>query len=476
MTGALYLRISDDVARQVATGALRAGDRVPSLRQLSRQMRVSVTTALQAYLWLESRGVLESRPRSGFFVRAPERVIPIPRFEPRKARPAAVGTDAVLHDIVAEANEPSNVPFGVACADAALFPTRKLNLIVRHVVRAQPRHSARYDFGAAALRRQIARRAMSLRCAFSPEDVTITSGGLEAINLCLRAVARPGDVIAVESPTFFGILGCAAALDMKVIEIPTHPQDGMDLGELDRAIRRHRIKACVVMSNCHNPLGYVLPDRAKKELVELTARHGVAVIEDDVYGDLSYAGSRPSSLKSFDRDDHVLVASSFSKSLSPGYRVGWVVAGRYQAEVERLKLLTTVATPSLSQLVIAEFLESGGYDRHIRRMQSELARQADLFRHGVASHFPEGTRVTRPAGGHMLWIELPPSVDAMALYRAALERHISILPGPIFSASGRFRHHIRINCGSGWTPAHEKALATLGRLCASHISATARAT
>src|ERR1044072_7251978 len=269
----LYLHITDTLTRQMASGALRAGDRVPSLRQLSRQLHVSVTTAQQAYLWLESRGYLESRPRSGFFVRASSaRTIPTPGFESGKVRPTEITTDAVLSDIIAEANDPANVPFGVACAGVEAFPTRKLNRILRQGVRERPDHSARYDFGALALRRQIARRSLALRCGFSPDDVTITSGGLEAINLALRAVAKPGDVIAVESPTYFGILGSAASLNMKVIEIPTHPENGMDLDELERAIRRHRVKACVVMSNCHNPLGYVLPDRAKKALVELTAR------------------------------------------------------------------------------------------------------------------------------------------------------------------------------------------------------------
>lgn len=465
-TTPLYLRITENLTQQMASGALRAGDRVPSLRALSRQLRVSITTALQAYLWMESRGYLESRPRSGFFVRTPfARLIAVPQFESRKSRPAEVSTDAVLSDIIAGANDPANIPFGVACASPDRFPTRKLNLMLRRIIRERPHHSASYDFGAEPLRRQIARRSLALGCALSPDDITVTSGGLEAINLALRAVARPGDVIAVESPTYFGILGSAAALNMRVVEIPTHPQEGMDLGELERAIHKHHVKACVVMSNCHNPLGYVLPDRAKKTLVELTNSNNVAIVEDDVYGDLTYSGSRPSALRAFDRKDLVLLCSSFSKVLSPGYRIGWLAAGRFRKDVERLKLLTTVATPSLSQLVIAEYLESGGYERQLRRMQSEFATQADLVRHATASHFPDGTRITQPAGGHMLWIELPPGVNAMKLYRLALDRHISILPGPIFSATGRFKNHIRINCGRGWSHAYEQALMTLGRLC-----------
>ncbi|HXA17260.1 MAG TPA: PLP-dependent aminotransferase family protein [Thermoanaerobaculia bacterium] len=462
----LYLRIAENVTRQVASGALRDGDRVPSLRQISRQMRVSMTTALQAYLWLENRGYLESKPQSGFYVRKPfSTLIPEPQYETRKSAPAEITTDMVLSEVIEAANKPSDISFGVASAHPDLFPTRKLNLILRRILRENPHHSARYDFGAEPLRRQIARRTLSMGCALSPGDVTVTSGCLEAINLGLRAVTRPGDVIAVESPTYFGILGSAASLSLKVLEIPTHPREGMDLEQLERAIRGHRVKACITMTNCQNPLGYIVPDAAKKALVELTARHDIPIIEDDVYGDLAYSGLRPKTLKAFDQKDLVLLCSSFSKVLSPGYRIGWIAAGRFNEEVKRLKLLTSVATPSLSQLAIAGFLESGGYERHLKKMQSTFARQAEQIRNAIARYFPEGTRISRPAGGHMLWVELPPKVNAMKLYRAALNEHIGILPGPLFSATGRYQNHIRINSGSGWSPEQERAVVTLGRLC-----------
>jgi DNA-binding transcriptional MocR family regulator len=302
-------------------------------------------------------------------------------------------------------------------------------------------------------------------CQFSPRDVTITSGAQEAINLSLRAVAEPGDVIAVESPTYFGILQSAASLKMKVIEISTHPTGGMDLDELEHAIRKHSVKACVTMTNCHNPLGYVLPDSHKQALVELTARKNVAVIEDDLYGDLTFHGPRPLTAKSFDRKGLVLLCSSFSKVLSPGYRIGWVCAGRFRAEVERLKLITSVASPSLPQLVLAEFLASGGYDRHLNRLRARLAGQVEAVRQAVFKYFPKGTRISRPAGGHLLWIELPRKIEAMKLYRAALREHISLLPGPIFSATGRYKNYIRLNAGIIWSDTCDRALATLGKLC-----------
>ena len=464
----LYVRIAEAFTHQVANGAFRPGDRVPSLRRLSQEQGVSLSTALQAYLWLENRGYLEARPQSGFYIRTPfAKLIPEPQFEAGKSQPATLETNTVLEEVIRSASDPAYIPFGAGCASPELFPNRKLNQIMRRILRHQPLHSASYDFpsGVETLRRQIAKRSLAIRCEVSPRDVVVTSGALEAMNLSLRAVAQPGDVIAVESPIFFGILEGVAALKMKIIEIPTHPQQGMDLEHLERAIRQHKIKACITMTNCHNPLGYVLPDKHKRALVDLTARSNVAVIEDDMYGDLTYDGPRPLTAKSFDRKGLVLLCSSFSKILSPGYRVGWILAGRFRAEVERLKLVTNMAAPSLPQLVVAEFLESGSYDRHLRRLRATLACQMERVRQAIAKYFPAGTRISRPAGGYMLWIELPQRVDGLSLHRAALAERISILPGALFSATGRYKNYIRVNCGHVWTEAHDQGLLTLGRLC-----------
>jgi len=464
----LYVRIAETLAHQMARGTLRPGDRVPSLRDLSRQQRVSISTALQAYLWLETRGYLEARPQSGFYVRTPfSSLIPEPQFETVQAHPTPVGPEAVLADVIHALNNPDNVPFGAGTASPELYPNRRLNLILRRIVHRQPHHSARYDFppGFEPLRRQIARRAIAAGCGFSPRDVIVTCGAQEGINLALRAVARPGDAIAVESPTYFGILQSAGSMGMKVIEIPTHPQDGMDLDELETVIRKHRVKACVSMSNCHNPLGYVLPDKYKKSLAGLTARWDVPLIEDEIYSDLTFDGARPRSVKSFDRKGNVLVVSSFSKILCPGYRLGWVVAGRFRAEIERLKMLSSVATPSLPQMVVAEFLETGGYDRHLNKLRSTLRLQVEGVRQAISKYFPQGTRISKPAGGYMLWVELPGRLNAVKLYRAALAQHITIIPGTLFSANGRYRNYIRINCGHRWSDAHDRALLTLGRLC-----------
>jgi DNA-binding transcriptional MocR family regulator len=431
-----------------------------------------MSTALQAYLWLENRGYIEARPQSGFYVRTPfSRLIPEPQFEAKRQAPTTLGTDAILSDMLAAAEDPLNIPFGAGSASPELFPNRRLDLILRRIIRQHPLHSSRYVFppGAEPLRRQIARRAAEMDCSLLPGEITITCGALEALHLALRAVAQRGTVIAVESPSYFGILGSAASLGMKVVEISTHPQQGMDLAELDRAVRKHNVKACVTMTNCQNPLGYVLPDGYKKAMVQLAEKHNLVLIEDEVYGDLTFQGPRPRPLKSFDRKGIVLLCSSVSKTISPGLRIGWVAGGKFQAEIERLKLLTSVATAALPQLIVAEFLQSGGYDRHVKRLRAKLAGQMEAVRQAIAKYFPAGTRISRPAGGYMLWVQMPAHIDALELYRAALDEHISILPGTIFSATGRFKNCIRINCGHAWSEAHDRALLILGRLCDRYV-------
>jgi DNA-binding transcriptional MocR family regulator len=464
----LYGRLAEGIRAKILVGSLRPGDRMPSLRRVRQQHRVSLSTAIQAYQLLETQGHLEARPKSGFFVRVPPAAsIPEPRSDPRAGHPSVPVHHAILHEAIAAASDPANVPFGAACISPELLPGRRLNLILRGIIGHRPLHSATYSLppGLEALRRQIARRSGDLGCSLGPEEVTITGGALEAINLAMRAVLRPGQALGVESPTFFGVLQAAAAMGIKVVEIPTDSRTGPDLDALESAIRRHRIKAFFVMPNCHNPLGHVTADTAKKQLVELTAKHQVALIEDDLYGDLAFAGPRPRTAKSYDRADLVLLCSSYSKTLAPGFRVGWIAAGRFQDEVNRLKFTLNIATPGLSQLALAEFLDSGGYDRHLRRLRVALAGQLAQVRHAAARYFPDGTGISRPAGGHMLWVELPRDTDAIDVFRRALQRRISVLPGPIFAAGRRFSNCLRLNCGHLWSEAHERALHTLGILC-----------
>ncbi|HYT58526.1 MAG TPA: PLP-dependent aminotransferase family protein, partial [Haliangiales bacterium] len=298
------------------------------------------------------------------------------------------------------------------------------------------------------------------------DEIVITCGCQEALNLCLRAVARPGDAIAIESPTYYGILQIIEALGMKACEIPTFPRDGVCLDELVKRLNCCRIKACVFSLNYSNPLGSCMPDGKKERLVKILAERDVPLIEDDLYGNLSHSPHRPKTAKAFDKHGLVLLCDSFSKTLAPGSRVGWTAPGRFKTQVEHLKFISSIGTAMLPQMAIAEFLANGGYDHHLRRLRRFYAEQVPRISQAITRYFPEGTKVTRPAGGYVLWVELPPRVNSLDLFQRALAEKISIAPGPIFSPTKKFRNFIRLSCGAPWSEAMDQALLKLGQLIA----------
>jgi len=316
------------------------------------------------------------------------------------------------------------------------------------------------------LRRQIALRYLADGLQVHTDQIVVTNGALEALNLCLSAVARPGDSVVVESPTFYAALQALERMGLQAVEVPTHPREGIDLAALENALNRHRPKACWLMTTFQNPLGSLMPEPKKKALVELLARHGVPLIEDDVYAELYFGDRRPLPAKAFDTQGLVLHCSSFSKCLAPGYRIGWAAPGRYTKAVARQKLTTTLGASAPAQLALATYLKRGGFDKHLRRLRQVLATQQATFAEAVGHYFPPGTRATRPAGGYFLWIELPAGTDALKVHRHALAMGISVAPGPIFSASRAFTNCLRLNYGHAWDGRAEQALATVGKIAA----------
>lgn len=463
----LYEQVVGKIAGLIGERVLRPGDRIPSIRRLSSQMDVSISTVLQAYLLLESKGLIEARPQSGYFVKV--RVDKLPP-EPKTSSPSASATPVGVSELVSKmleaARDPEIVPLGAATPSHELLPLNQLNRAIAAIARRRGPAAINYDLppGNEALRRQVARRSLDWGCNLSLNDIVTTCGGMEALNLCLRAVAKPGDTIVIESPTFFGILQVIESLGMKALEIATHPRDGMDLEALEHAIKRNRVKACMMIPNFNNPLGSCMPDKNKRALVDMLSRREIALIEDDIYGDFYFGNRRPKTAKAFDREGLVLLCSSFSKTLAPGYRVGWAAPGRFKFHVEQLKFMNTLATATLPQMTIAQFLESGGYDRHLRRLRKALATQVQLVSLAISRYFPEGTRVTRPLGGFVLWVELPKSVNSLELHRKALREKIGIIPGSLFSPKQRYQNFIRLSCGLPWSDRLEQALINLGRL------------
>ena len=459
-----YEQLASQLARLIEQGTYQPGDRIPSVRQMSRQQGVSISSVLQAYMMLESRGLIEARPQSGYYVRRPAG-LDLP--EPGGSTPSLDPTHVNLHDLVMmvmrDSLDPGLAQLGAAMPNLEFLPTERINRIMAGLARKASRDMHEYQLppGAEKLRIQIAQRAVNSGCQLSPNDIVITSGGTEAIDLCLHAVCKPGDIVAIESPMYFGTLQLIEVHGLRALEIPTNPREGISIEALHFALEHNPIRAVLTIGNFSNPLGSSIPEEKKKELVELLERYDIPLIDNDVSGEIYFTEKRPFVSKAFDTKGLVMLCSSFSKDISPSLRVGWVAPGRYLNSIEWLKFTMSAATGTLPQLAVAEFLENGGYDHQLRRTRREYARNVSLLSQAVMRTFPQGTRVTRPSGGYVLWVQLPENVDSLELYSLALQGHITITPGYLFSPTNQFYNFIRLNAAA-WSYPIERALERLG--------------
>ena len=467
MKPTLYGDVADRVLSLIEAGTFRAGDKLPSIRTLSGRLSVSVNTVKEAYGLLESQRFLEAKPQSGYYVR--RSVPPLPKpAAPQGTKlaldPREVGMCRVYGEVIKDGRRRPGASLAIALPDPALLPAAKLNQAFHAAWKNHGQEMMDYTLspGLPLLREQIAQEAVQAGLSLSPDEIVITSGTSEALALVLLTLCRAGDTVAIESPTYFNFLSLLKELGVKVIEIPTSPEEGVNLEVLAWAFDTHLVKAFVTIPTFNNPLGFCLGDERKKALVALCRSKGVPLVEDDIYGDLPFVGPRPRTCKSFDPESVILV-SGFSKTLAPGYRIGWTVPGPWLDRIDKLKSLTSVATATPTQWAVAQFLETGGYQRHLRTLRQRLADQVGAMAETVARSFPEGTRVSRPAGGFVLWVELPGDADTTALYDRALAEDIVFSPGEIFSASGQYRNALRLNAGV-WDADIARAVERLGML------------
>ncbi len=445
-----YLRLARDFERQLRTGVLRVGDRLPSVRQLSDEHRVSAATAVGCYMWLERQGYVRARPKSGFYVsRTPLGRGLEPAVGQQMQGPMPIAVRPPGPDECPAGDRTGAIEMGSAIVGAAFLPMNRLNRSIRTALSAFSDHAVRYEDprGNVRLRRQIARLLFRQGASCSPDDLIVTSGSTEALHLSVRAVTKPGDIVAVESPCCFEMLNTLEALHLRVLEVPHIRHLGIDLTLLESAVTQHRVTAVIMNATCHNPLGDCVPDPAKAAIVAFATSHDIAVIEGDTFGELVFSGERPRPLKAFDTSGQVLQCGSLAHYVAPGFNLGWSNAGRWQAEVQRLKALTNISSARLPQLALAEFLESGGFEKHVKQLRVALSQSVESSREEVLRTFPDGTRVSRPEGGFVLWIQLPAGHDGADVQRRAAERGVHILAGELFSASGQYKDCIRISCG-----------------------------
>ena len=468
----LYKRLAAHYLDAIRAGTLARGARMPSLRSLMRLHSISLSTAMQLCRELEAAGWLEARERSGYFVKAPARIGIAPLKEPATGiapDPAQyVGIHARVSAFVAgRRDRPVRINFSIARAAPQLYPGEALRAAMTKALRHRPEllTMAPQQRGDAGFRAVLARRALAAGMTLAPDDILITNGCIEALNLALRAVAQAGDTIAVESPTFYGLLQVLESLGLRALEIPTSPQSGISLEALELAADTYGdIKAVVVVPHLQNPLGSVMPDSHKERLVRLCEERGIALIEDDTYSELVDNPTPLRAAKSWDEGGNVIHCASLHKILAPGLRLGWIAAGRWQARVEMLKYAQTRNNEVLSQVGAGQFMATGAYDRHLRRLRTALAAQREQTTEAIARYFPPGTRMNVPRGGLQLWVELPEKLSTNLLCEAALAEQLLVAPGSLFSNSGRFDHYLRLNCGWPYTGEIDAALRRLGEI------------
>ncbi|MBU2643745.1 PLP-dependent aminotransferase family protein [bacterium] len=477
----LYRSLAREIGNKIRDNTYKLGERLPSTRELHKKLNLSISTVYKAYIELEKQGLIEARPKSGYFVRysavsvwkeglsgieKPERLDVIIRKTDALV-PHQVSLPSFVNHVLKAVKHPDFLQLGSAMLSPELLPYRQFNRIMKDISPQSMQAILSYNLpqGDLELRRQLALRSVGILDQITAADLVITNGCTEGLSLSLRAITRAGDVVAIESPAFYGILPVLEELDLLAVEVPSDPVTGLDLDCLEAVIQKQKIKACLLTPNFSNPQGSLMPDAKKRELVRLLSQHEIPLIEDSINTELYYDGKRPALVKAFDRKGLVITCSSFSKTLAPGLRIGWIIPGpRYLEAILKLKAGFSVSNASLDQTLVARFMAQGTYERYLRSLRTRLRKQVSRYVESINTWFPEQARVKVPVGGILLWVQLPPGTDGIQVYQKALEQRISILPGVIFSASGQYQNYIRIGCGNPFTGKIEKGIASLGSI------------
>jgi DNA-binding transcriptional MocR family regulator len=461
----LYSEIAGKIAFQIKNGILKAGDRLPSVRMLCQEHGISMNTAKRIFLELEAQSLIESKPQSGYFVnKLLYQKLPLPAV----SRPSLTANhkepDELISRVYANMGSDKLTLFSIGVPSGDLLPSAKLKKEIVLATRALREGGAEYEplAGNTKLRRMVVGRSLAWGGNLSENDLMTTSGGMNALAFCLMALGKAGDTVAIESPCYPGILQLAVSLGFKVLELPTHPITGIEMDALKKAIPK--IDICLLIPNFNTPLGSCMPDEHKKETVALLAMHGIPLIEDDVYGDLYFGPQRPKCCKSFDMEGSVLWCSSASKTLAPGYRVGWMAPGKYKEKILKLKLVHSLSSTSLVQEAVGNFLSTGRYENHLRRLRRTLQSNYQNYVNAIAEYFPDGTKTSRPQGGLALWVEFPKKIDTAELYDLAIKQRISIAPGRMFTLQNQFEHCMRLCIGLPWAEPIKFKLKQLGNM------------
>lgn len=457
-----YRALAATLTEELRAGRLRPGAQLPSVRQLCADHGASLATVTHALHRLEDAGLIEARPRRGFFVRASA-------VAPKKA-PA---TDAIAlagrrKRLLALATTQADcLSLGHLAMDDGLLPLAALKrLLMQQLKRDASVLATRNCHGTAGLREQLAQRSRALGCSFDADGIVVTQGETESLELCLRLLTQPGDLVAVASPAPFRSLEIIVSLGLQVLEIPASGDQGLSVPALTFALQHHRVAACVIEPSFASADGSLMSDEAKQQLAALVAQHQIPLIECDLMGELYRGNQRPRPVKAFDQADRVLYCGSFACLTGPGFSVGYVVAGRHHLQLQAARSVHGELLHALTDATLAAFMASGAFEPHLRRLRRLLAAQLAAHHEAVVAHFPPGTRVSIGQGGYVLWVELPGGLDACALLEQARHRGYTFVPGAVFTTDARFDHCLRLTAGHPLDEARARGIRTLGEIAA----------
>jgi len=463
----LYTALADEIRLKIRQQVFKTGTKLPSVREMHQVMNKSITTVSKAYELLESEGLIYARDRSGYYVTPRNHyILDKPEKSKSTLTPKLIQRSGIVEEVLDSLGDETRVQLGVAFISPKLFPMGQYSKILKHLTQKEIGKAIVFDKpeGLLKLREQICSKYMGLIKGIGPEDIIITNGCTEALVICIMAFLKRGDTVALEVPSFYGIFTILEALGILVLEIPTCPEHGVDYDALKQAVESKEIKCCILNPNFQNPLGSLMSDEKKEKIVRLLNSYKIPLVEDDIYSELYYEKQRPLPLKHYDRRDHVVTCSSYSKTLAPGLRVGWIIPPKpFRDKILKIKSGISISTSTLDQYILAKFIEKGLYDKHLRRFRNLLRKQLHLVVKAIYKYFPEGIKMVIPKGGFLLWIQLPKGVSSVDLYRKLLPENIVILPGPVCSSSNEFEEYIRLSCGSPFDSGLEKALEKIGR-------------
>lgn len=392
------------IEEQIRSGILQKNDRLPSVREIRRKYTLSTSSVQSGFEHLMIRGLIKSSPRSGYFVLGTQNE---DHGGIRKKTSPVARDELFMKNMILTSKRISEVSsFNTAVPGDLLIPQKLILRTMQEVIREKGAALLRYypSNGLEFLRQHIARQMNAYGCELNPDELIITDGALQALTIALRSVTKAGDVVAIDSPCVFSVLEVITNLGLKVIEIPVDQKTGFDMEYFRKVCAEHHIRTLVITPNFHNPTGTVMSDQSKKELLEIAEERKICIIENDMYSDLYFGEERPRCIKSFDRKGLVMNYSSFSKTLAPGIRLGWLYAGNFYSKAERAKFVLGRSVSPVYQELVLKLLQSSSYQRHLRSFRKKLYGQEAQLSEALRKYFPEDSCFQRPEGGYSIWM------------------------------------------------------------------------